>query len=299
MNRPQEIKIIPTRKALGAEIEGIDFAYKVPNETKKILINAWIEHLVLLFRNQNITEQQHINATHIFGEIQISAAKSYYEANGKKEAMAATFPEISIVHNLDSDGNPVILNQGLGSGEVFWHSDNSYINTPPAGSMLYAKIIPPTGGDTCFSNQYLAYEKLPREILNKIQGKTAVHDSSRDGSGLLRPGIKLPTKLSEVPGPHHPLIRSHPISMKKALYLGRKRNYPSQYIQGIPEEESSNILDFLWDHACQEEFIWCHRWKLGDLILWDNRCTMHYRHPFPGEFPRIMHRTLIKGEVPQ
>jgi len=128
--------------------------------------------------------------------------------------------------------------------------------------------------------------------------RSLVHDASRDAGEIIRSGMKLPTKLSEVPGAHHPLVRTHPVSMKKALYLGRRWEYPSQYIDGFSEEESQNLLNMLWGHSCQKEFIWCHAWKLGDIILWDNRCTMHYRHPFLGKYPRIMHRTFIQGDAP-
>ncbi len=301
MDRPnaaKDLEIIPTGKALGAEVRGVDFSQEIPPETKDALLKAWTDHLVLLFRGQDMTEEQHLTATRIFGAAKVGAASSYFKSAEKKQLMTARFPEISVIHNLDEDGNPVMANESLGSGEVVWHSDNSYVEEPPAGSMLYARIIPPEGGNTCFSNQYLAYETLPEDVRQKIEGRTAVHDASRNSAGILRPGVKLPTKPSEVPGPHHPLVRTHPLSGRKALYLGRRRAYPSQYIDGLPEEESEELLDFLWDHACKDEFVWCHKWRLGDALLWDNRSSMHYREPHAGIHTRVMHRTQIQGEVP-
>ncbi len=292
------LEIIPTGKALGAEVRGVDFTRKISSETKEALLKAWADNLVLLFRDQNITEEQHLAATRVFGEPKVGAAKSYIKAAGVKERWATDYPEISVIHNLDADGNPAQENESLGSGEVVWHSDNSYAEEPPAGSMLLSRLLPPEGGNTCFSNQYLVYETLPEDIRNQIEGRTAVHDASRNSAGILRPGIKLPTKPSEVPGPHHPLVRTHPLSGRKALYLGRRRDYPSQYIDGLADEESEKLLDFLWEHACKEEFVWCHVWRPGDMLLWDNRCSMHYREPHAGTHPRVLHRTQIAGEIP-
>ena len=298
MNQLKDLEIIPTTKALGAEVKGINFSLPLPDNIRSFLVKQWNKHLVLLFRNQELTQEQHINAAKFWGEIQISAAKAYYIAVREKEVMTADYPEISVVHNLDKNGNPVMNNNSLGSGEIYWHSDNSYIETPPSGSMLYARIIPPHGGNTYFSNQYLAYETLPNNILKVIEGRTAIHDSSRDGANVARPGVTVPTNIYEVIGPHHPIVRTHPLTRKKALYLGRRRKYPSQYIDGITEEESTKTLDFLWNHATKQEFVWCHNWKVGDLLLWDNRCTMHYRAAHDKHYKRVLHRILIKGEKP-
>jgi len=295
MNQLNGITVIPTDKALGAEIKGIDFSLPITEEVQDFLIKQWSKYLVLLFRKQNLTEEQQMDAARKFGELQTSAAKAYYLATGKKEILTARNPEISVVHNLDKHGNPTQNNNSLGSGEVYWHSDNSYIDMPPSGSMLYAKIIPPSGGNTCFANQYLAYKTLPVSIIEKLVGKTAIHDSSRDGANIARPGVAIPVTIDEVPGPHHPIIRTHPVTGEKALYLGRRRKYPSQYINDFSEKESTELLNFLWEHATKREFVWCHKWEVEDLILWDNRCTMHYRAAHNGSYKRLLHRILIKG----
>ena len=135
-------------------------------------------------------------------------------------------------------------NGGLGSYEVIWHTDNSYVEVPPAGSMLYSLEIPAEGGggDTSFSNQYRAYEELADDLKRAIEGRYQVHDSSRNSAGVLRPGVKLPTKPEEVEGPTHPLVRVHPVTGKRALYLGRRRVWPSNYIVGIPNDESERLL---------------------------------------------------------
>jgi taurine dioxygenase len=166
--------------------------------------------------------------------------------------MVSQHPSITIISNLDAGGKPVLDNGGLGSYEVVWHTDNSYVAVPPAGSMLYALEVPVNGGgDTSFNNQYLAYEELPDHLKRAIEGKYQVHDSSRNSAGVLRPGVKLPTKPEEVEGPTHPLVRVHPVTGRRALYLGRRRVWPSNYIIGIPNEESERLLDELWAHATQ------------------------------------------------
>lgn len=305
MNRVDQVRILPSGKSLGAEVVGVDLSQSVPDDLRQQLMDWWIEHLVLLFRDQHLTQESQIAATRLFGEVQVSAAKAYKRAEQEARSgpsmpaeVTPLYEEVSVVHNLDQYGNPVAQNENLGSGLVPWHSDNSYIAAPPSGSMLYAKVVPPMGGETCFADQYRAYETLPDDIRARIADKTAVHDSSRDGTGTVRHGLAMPTTLADVPGPHHPLVRTHPVSGRKCLYLGRRRAYPSQYIDGLSEEESTAILAFLWEHATKDEFVWCHSWQEGDVLLWDNRCTMHSRKPFPVEYRRIMYRTMIKGEVP-
>jgi taurine dioxygenase len=163
--------------------------------------------------------------------------------------------------------------------------------------MLYALEVPVDGGgDTSFNNQYLAYEELPEDLKRAIEGKVQVHDSSRNSAGVLRPGVRLPTTPEEVEGPTHPLVRVHPVTGKRALYLGRRRVWPSNYIVGMPNAESERLLDRLWAHATQPKYAWTHQWKVGDLLLWDNRCCMHYRTEVDTAQRRVMHRTTIKGE---
>ncbi len=163
--------------------------------------------------------------------------------------------------------------------------------------MLYAIEVPEGGGgETWFNNQYLAYETLPDDLKAAVSGKVQVHDSSRNSAGVLRPTAKLPTCTAEVEGPTHPLVRRHPVTGRLALYLGRRRVWPSNYIVGLSDDESKALLARLWEHATQEKFAWGHRWKPGDVLLWDNRCAMHYRTPIDPTRRRIMHRTQIAGE---
>ena len=298
-NDVAQIEVIKLDAPLGAEVRGVDFAKPMSEAAKELLNNAWADNLILLFRGQpHLTQEQHIDATRIFGRPVAGASRSYFEKTGTKSINISEFPEIIIVSNLGPDGNPAPENEGLGSGEVVWHSDNSYIDEPPIGSFLRAMEVPPDSGNTSFNNQYLAYETLPDDVKAKIIGLYTKQDASRNSAGKLRPGVKKPETLEDVPGPNHPLVRLHPVTGKKALYLGRRRVYPSQYIIGWERKESEELLDFLWDHATQDGLKYTHKWTVGDMVLWDNRCAMHYRDPINSTQRRIMHRTQMEPQKP-
>jgi taurine dioxygenase len=299
-NSADSIEIIPTGGPLGAEVRGVDFAQPVDAATVAALNDAWAAHLVLLFRDQHVTPADHVAATAIFGEPAAGANRAYYEAQGRLPGDAvAGHAEITVISNLGPGGEPVMENEGLGSGEVVWHSDNSYIETPPAGSFLHALEIPPEGGATSFNNQYMAYETLPDDVKARIAGLYTKQDSSRNSGGVLRQGVAMPETLRDVPGPDHPLVRVHPVTGRKALYLGRRRVFPSQYVIGWGREESEALLDFLWDHATRDNLKWTHdSWRIGDMVLWDNRCALHYREPHAGTHRRIMHRTQFGKAKP-
>jgi taurine dioxygenase len=297
------LRVIPTGAALGAEIQGVDFSLPVPEDVKAALRRAWADHMVLLVRGQSLSDENLLETSAIFGPPHDAASRQYHLNVGQKiddTYMVSKHSSITIISNLDAQGKPVMDNGGLGSYEVVWHTDNSYVKVPPAGSMLYSLEVPVNGGgDTSFNNQYLAYEELPQDLKQAIEGKYQVHDSSRNSAGVLRPGVKLPTKPEEVEGPTHPLVRVHPVTGRRALYLGRRRVWPSNYIVGLPNEESEKLLDRLWAHATQDRYAWTHRWKVGDIVLWDNRCCMHYRTEVDTTQRRVMHRTTIKGEPPR
>jgi alpha-ketoglutarate-dependent taurine dioxygenase len=295
-------RAVPSGGPLGAEIKGVDFSLPVPEDVKEALRKAWADHMVLLFRGQKLDDDHLLAASGVFGPPHEAASRKYHLDVGHAvddAYMVSKHASITIISNLGPDGKPVMDNGGLGSYEVIWHTDNSYVKVPPAGSMLYSLEIPVNGGgDTSFSNQYRAYAELPDDLKRAIEGKYQVHDSSRNSAGVLRPGVKLPTKPEEVEGPTHPLVRVHPVTGKPALYLGRRRVWPSNYIVGISNEESEKLLDRLWAHATQPKYAWTHYWKVGDIVLWDNRCCMHYRTEIDVNQRRVMHRTTIKGEAP-
>ena len=182
---------------------------------------------------------------------------------------------------------------GLGSYELVWHTDMSYNDLPPRASLLYALEVPPDGGNTGYLNMNAAYDTLPADLKRAIEGRTCIHDSSRNSAGELRQGFQRTTDVTRTPGAVHPLVRLHPVTRRKSLFLGRR---PGAYIHGLSVEESEKLLDAVWAHATKPEFAWYQKWRIGDLVLWDNRCVMHRRDAFDESLRRLMHRTQIVGE---
>ena len=298
-NSLHAIEVIPTGAPVGAEVKGVDLSQSIPADMEQALRQAWYDHLVLVFRHQALGEQGLLNLAEAFGGAVPSRDRHFHKKAGVKEGSfrISTLPGVGYISNLDDEGKPAPTNAGLGSGEVDWHTDNSYVDVPPAGSALYSVQLPiDGGGDTAFNNQYMAYDTLPEGLKKACWGKYQRHDISRNSAGVLRPTLKLPTTPEEVEGPIHPLLRVHPATGKTVLYLGRRRVGPSNHIIDMDYGESQALLGALWDHATQDAFTWTQTWQLGDLIIWDNRCLLHHRTPVDPTQPRVLYRTLTKGE---
>jgi taurine dioxygenase len=154
--------------------------------------------------------------------------------------------------------------------------------------------VPPSGGDTGFVNMYKAYETLPEALKARVAGLKVKHDGTFNSGGYVRQGVTATDDPIAAPGTLHPVVCTHPETGRHMLYLGRRRN---AYIDGLPLAESEALLDELWTYATRDEFTWYNRWQVGDLVMWDNRCTMHRRDPFDPTARRVMHRTQIKGEA--
>jgi alpha-ketoglutarate-dependent taurine dioxygenase len=203
------------------------------------------------------------------------------------------YPDVLVISNLKAgDGTPL---GNLGDGEAIWHTDMSYRETPVSAAILHAWEVPPSGGNTSFANQYLAYETLPADLRDKIDGRLIVHDETYNSAGQLRKGFKELTDPREAPGTRHPVVRTHPVSGRKCLYLGRRRN---GCILGLDLADNEETLDRLWAHATLPAFAWTHQWRKGDVLIWDNRCVLHRRDAFDPASRRMMHRVQIKGERP-
>jgi taurine dioxygenase len=243
-------------------------------------------HLVLLFRDQSLTDPELIAFGRTFGELDV-APLAYTDLQKPRD-----HPEIIVISNVVEGGVPVGV---LGDAEVVWHSDNSYRETPLAASALYGVELPPAGGETGFANMYLALDTLDPALRRRIEGRTIKHDATYNSAGQLRKGYRPVTDVRTAPGPSHPIIRTHPQSGCDALYLGRR---PNAWIDGMDVPESEALIDALWAHATGAERTWHHRWRPGDVLVWDNRCVMHHRNPFDPASRRVMHRVQCKGERP-
>ncbi|MCY4230697.1 MAG: TauD/TfdA family dioxygenase [Alphaproteobacteria bacterium] len=285
------IEVVPTGFALGAEIRGIDARKPVPPETAKTLREAWKQHLVLLFRGQTgLTDQQLITFTQVFGPLQAAPNSDVTAGFG---SFADVPPEVAVISNIKVDGRPI---GALGAGEADWHTDMSFIEEPPAGSCLYAIEVPASGGNTSFINMHRALDTLDEEMADAVNGVQCVHDLSLTSTGSRRQGVAEVADVREAPGARHPVLRTHPDTKRKALFLGRRRN---AWLVGFEVEDSERLLDCLWAHATDEAHVWEHRWREGDIVLWDNRAVMHRRDAFDPATRRLMHRTQVKGGRPR
>jgi taurine dioxygenase len=191
---------------------------------------------------------------------------------------------------LDDKGQPI---GALGAGEAVWHTDMSYLELPPDASMLYALEIPPAGGNTYFCGMQAVWRGLPASLKAKLGTRRIKHDGTFNSGGYVRQGVTPTDDPHQAPGAWHPAVCVHPVTGEPALYLGRRRN---SYIEGLPRAESDALLDELWQFVEQPEFAYAHHWRVGDLVVWDNRSTMHRRDPFDHASRRVMHRTQIKGK---
>jgi taurine dioxygenase len=279
----QHVTVIPTGQALGAEIRGVDLRVVTPADFAAIH-QAWLEHLVLLFRGQHLNDDQLINFSKNFGELDWAPIQE----SGRR--FVEGHPEIYVVSNVMENGVPI---GSLGAGEATWHTDMSYLQDPPKTSILYALEVPPTGGYTYLSNMYRAYEVLPENLKSRISNMRLKHDATYNSGGYLRQGTAAVDDPRASVGTFHPIVCSHPETKRKMLYLGRRRN---AYVENLPLAESEALLDELWSYATRDDLAWHNEWRVGDLVLWDNRCTLHRRDPFDNSSRRVMHRTQIKGE---
>lgn len=281
-----KLELEPLSGVLGAEVRGLDLGQPLAPETADAVRSAWHDHMVLLFRGQSLTDLQYVEFSKIFGALD----ETPLDKDGKM--MVEGFPELLIISNVEEDGKAV---GSLGNLECEWHTDMSYNEAPPKGSCLYAMEVPEEGGDTGFLNMEMAYETLPDDLKSEIEGKRIKHDATHNSAGQKRQGMPDPDDLTTSPGAWHPIVRTHPETGRKSLFLGRR---PNAYVEGLPLAESETLLDALWAHVTREEFTWHHHWQVGDVLLWDNRNAMHRRDPFDNAKRRYMHRTQISGDVP-
>jgi taurine dioxygenase len=181
-----------------------------------------------------------------------------------------------------------------GEARTWSTAEPANVDVPPKAAVLHALEVPPpeAGGNTYFANMFAAYETLPEQLKKAAEGKVAVHDASRNSAGHLRKGYKEVTDVRETVGAHHPLIRTDPGTGRKALFLGRR---PNANVLGLDLAESEALLDALWAHATQPHFAMCHRWRVGDVLMWNNLSVLHRRDPFDPRTRRVMHRSQIRG----
>jgi taurine dioxygenase len=275
------LRIEPLSPALGVEIGGVDLAEPLDNETFARIKSAWESNCIALFRDQQLDEAAQLRFARRFGELGGIV-------NDFDPAKRGSDPAILYVSNIRVDGK---LTGVLPDGEMFFHSDQCYLERPAMASMLYAIDIPSRGGNTCYANCFKAYEALPETMKQRLKGKRALNAYDYDGAPTLRAKV-LPDGVKRFA---HPIVRTHPATGRKSLYVNRLMTWS---ILDVPPNESRDLLDYLFDHQERPEFVYEHKWTPGDLILWDNRSCLHARTDFDPNERRRLRRITVNGDVP-
>jgi taurine dioxygenase len=264
--------------ALGAEILGVDLRAPLDDERFAQILAAWHDHLVILLRGQDLSEADQVRFAERFGPLATIHTKQFVRGH----------PAVMLISNIREDGKPI---GALPDGEMQFHSDQCHQARPARASMLYAIEVPSAGGNTLFANAYKAYATLPDSVKRRIEGRLALNAYDYDTSATKRG-----TKLAEgVPSYAHPVVRTHPVTGRRALYVNRLMTVR---IEDMASEESEELLTLLFDHQEKPEFIYEHVWRPGDLLVWDNRCALHARTDFSPNERRLMRRVTILGERP-
>ncbi|MDB5650746.1 MAG: hypothetical protein JWL62_2266 [Hyphomicrobiales bacterium] len=280
LNNASRVGSIPLSPALGAEITGVDLRHPLDEDAMRAVKQIWNDGLVILLRGQDIGEDDQVRFAQYFGPLNQSKKQRAHHN--------AANPAVMWISNIRENGKLV---GALPDGEMNFHTDQSHQETPCSGTMLHALEVPSVGGNTLFANCYTAYETLPDDIKAKPEGKLATHGYDYDNASTQRG-----TVLREgVPHATHPVVRTHPETGRKSLYVNRLMTLR---IEGMDPAESEDLLNDLFDHSERPEFVYEHVWKPHDLLLWDNRCTLHARTDFSAAERRLMRRVTILGERP-
>ena len=277
------MKLRKLAPAIGAEVLDVDLSQPMDDALFRDIERAWHEHCVLLFRSQTLDDLQQVAFAARFGEL----AHTLKDYEGGR-----IHPALMYVTNEKKDGKYV---GALPDGEMFFHSDMCYLERPLSAAMLFAIALPPEGGNTIFASMYAACDALPADLREKLEGRLAMN-SYEPGYGTSN--VQMRIKAPASPAAHgfaHPVIRTHAATGRKALYVNRLM---TGYVAGMPREESDALLERVFDHQEQPQFQYEHRWEVGDLVIWDNRCTLHARRDFPATHLRELRRVAVKGERP-
>lgn len=278
--------IKPFDGPLGAEIFDLDLIRPLPDDEFKRVHRAHLDHHLLIFRDQRITPAQQIAFSRRFGPLQIHVLHQF-QLQGH--------PEILIISNIKENDRPI----GLGDAGHFWHSDLSYVELPSLGSMLHAQELPPEGGDTLFANMHLAWDTLDPVLQRKVEGLQAEHSYLAQYAELQRRNPWRPNltaeQIAQVKPVLQPVVRTHPETGRKALFVSE---HFTTRIDGLPEDESRDLLNQLFAHSVKPEHVYRHRYQPYDLVFWDNRSLMHLAGGCPEDQRRKLYRTTIEGDKP-
>ena len=277
-----DISVTPITESIGADVVGVDLASLTDADFEAIHA-AWLAHLVLRFRDQPLDDGQLQAFSARFGRLEEMPLGLMPESRRRK------IPNryVTIISNIEVDGKPI---GGLGNAEATWHSDMTYVENPPPASVLLGVEVPDAGGDTWFCSQYGSYDALPDALRRRVEPLRIKHNAAHTSVGSLRPGYEPFADPREAPGAVHPIVSTHPETGRKCLYLGRRE---WAYVEGLSLADSEALLDELWQYVALPEHTWCQRWRVADVVIWDNRCVMHRRSAFDADARRLMKRCQV------
>ncbi len=264
----------------GAEIKGVDLRRPIEPDIAREIYDIFVEHCVVLFRDQDLTQDDLVRATANFGDLADPGRPPEFRPVG----MEKMNPQIMLITNIREDGKPI---GALPDGEMWFHHDTIHRELPTKATMLYSVAVPTFGGETVFSNLFAAYKELPDDLRAKIDGRMARNAFSFNSTYKDDPNA-VAARNEAI----HPAVRTHEDNGRKAIYLNRLM---SQQLIGLPEDESQAVLDRIFDHIEQPKYLYEHQWRKGDALMWDNRSSIHARKDFPADQIRLMWRTVIKG----
>lgn len=281
-----DLSVRKLHPSLGAKVRGVDFSKPIPEGVVASLKDLWAEHLVLVIPGQAISDQQHVEITRHFGEPEV-----FHQDIFKSEKIR----EIFRVSNTDEDGNimpPAHPTMKQLHGARLWHTDSSYREKPAVGSLLHGIEVSRTGGVTCFTNMYDVWAALPEQLKSRVAGRKAKHDFAH--LRVVTGGREqTEEERAAMPAVWQPLVRRHPVTGRTSLYISPIYNTA---IEGMADDEAIALVSELAEFASQDRFVYRHQWETDDIVMWDNRCTMHYVTPHDPQERRVMHRTTIEGE---
>jgi taurine dioxygenase len=275
------LTIQPLSPAIGVEILGVDLREPLDGETFSRIRSAWENNCIALFRGQTLDEMDQVHFASRFGPLGS-------RVNDFDPLKSGSHPAILYVSNIRINGKVTGV---LPDGDMFFHSDQCYTKTPAMASMLYAIEIPSRGGNTRYANCFKAYDTLPEDVKRRLKGKRALNAYDYDGAPTLR-ATMLPDSVKRFA---HPIVRRHPATGRKALYVNRLMTWS---ILDMPEDESRALLEYLFDHQERPEFVYEHKWTPGDVMIWDNRSCLHARTNFDPNERRRLRRVTVDGDVP-
>src|SRR5437764_10154660 len=276
------LDVVPMTRHIGAEIRGIDLREKPDQETIKAIYQAWLDHIVIVFPAQQLSQEDLIRVTGYFGVQGMPRRPPHFFPKGYSKIL----PGIMLISNIRENGEPI---GALPDGEMMFHHDMIHSEMPDKATLLYSVEIPDKGGNTLFASGYAAYDTLDPAIRNKLEGRKAIHHYNYGSTQ------KGDDRGTEAFGQcEHPVFRTNEDTKRKAVYVNRLMTVG---VVGMPRQESDPLLNALFDHAEKREFVYEHEWRLGDLLLWDNRCSSHARTDFPSTQRRLMLRTTVQGDV--